>query len=100
MPAGVVCRDGAPITDLACRQFNPTACEEDPSKPWGKLPGPTTRDGDVEGKCSGDWTGGQLVDHVVIPAGLPAGEYVLGWRWDCEETTQVWASCADITIKH
>ena len=23
------------------------------------------------------------------PADLPAGQWVLGWRWDCEETTQV-----------
>ena len=29
---------------------------------------------------------------------LPAGDYVLGWRWDAEMTSQVWSSCADITI--
>jgi hypothetical protein len=34
---------------------------------------------DVEGECSGDWTGGQIVDRVKIPANLPAGDYVLGW---------------------
>ncbi len=34
---------------------------------------------DVEGACSGDWTGGQIVDRVKIPADLPAGDYVLGW---------------------
>ena len=33
-----------------------------------------------------------------VPAELPAGEYVLGWRWDCEMSSQVWASCADITL--
>jgi len=26
------------------------------------------------------------------------GEWVLGWRWDCEESNQVWASCSDVTI--
>ena len=26
------------------------------------------------------------------------GEYVLQWRWDCEESAQIWASCADIQI--
>jgi len=26
------------------------------------------------------------------------GDYVLQWRWDCEESLQVWASCADIKI--
>merc|ERR1711939_470098 len=37
-----------------------------------------------------------VVDQVNVP-NVP-GEYVLGWRWDCEETDQVWASCADIVI--
>merc|ERR1712000_387166 len=26
------------------------------------------------------------------------GDYVLQWRWDCEESLQIWTSCADITI--
>ena len=29
---------------------------------------------------------------------LPAGEYVLGWRWDSEETAQVWSNCADVKV--
>jgi len=41
----------------------------------------------------------QIVDKVVIPKDLPAGEYVLGWRWDCEESSQVWQTCSDITIE-
>ena len=52
----------------------------------------------MEGRCSGDWTDGQIIDTIAIPAELVAGDYVLGWRWDCEETTQVWQSCADVTI--
>ena len=27
----------------------------------------------------------EIVDHVLIPKNLAAGEYVLGWRWDCGE---------------
>ena len=27
-----------------------------------------------------------------------AGEYVLGYRMDCESSAQVWSSCADVTI--
>ena len=85
---------------------------------------------DVEGECSGDWTGGQIVDEVLIPMSLKPGPYVVGWRWDvraslallscslprslarhsplplsnghlslqCEETTQIWESCADVLI--
>jgi len=50
-------------------------------------------------KCSGEWNDAvDIMDHVVIPHSLPAGEYVLGWRWDCEESTQIWTSCSDVTI--
>jgi len=50
-------------------------------------------------KCSGDWNDEvEIVDKVRIPASLKPGKYVLGWRWDCEESTQVWGSCSDVTI--
>lgn len=78
----------------ACRQFEPP-CAADNG--WYAQP-PASKSVDVEGECSGDWTGGVIVDQVVIPASLEAGDYVLGWRWDCEESTQVWSSCADVTV--
>eukprot|EP00660_Eupelagonema_oceanica_P019760 gene19760-biopygen44345 len=28
------------------------------------------------------------MDRVAIPDNLEAGEYLLSWRWDCEESTQ------------
>lgn len=40
----------------------------------------------------------EIVDRVRIPAGLPSGDYVLGWRWDCEESNQIWSSCSDVTV--
>ena len=55
-------------------------------------------------KCSGFSNGGPLlpnlevVDRVRIPAGLAPGRWVLQWRWDCEESDQVWMSCADVEI--
>jgi len=50
-------------------------------------------------KCSGDWNDEvEIVDKVHIPADLKPGKYVLGWRWDCEESTQVWGSCSDVII--
>lgn len=38
-------------------------------------------------RCSGLWGpyNVEVVDTVRVPKGLPAGDYVLGWRWDCEE---------------
>jgi hypothetical protein len=37
-----------------------------------------------------------LVDKVQVPE--QKGEYILSFRWDCEQTAQVWNSCADIFI--
>ena len=37
-----------------------------------------------------------LVDNIRVPE--QKGEYVLAWRWDCEQTAQVWGTCADIEI--
>lgn len=39
-----------------------------------------------------------IVDLVQIPADLPAGEYAVSFRWDSEQTPQVWANCADVQI--
>lgn len=49
------------------------------------------------GKDVPEWSIG---DKVIIPADLEEGEYVLGWRWDCEESTQIWQNCADIILTH
>lgn len=40
-----------------------------------------------------------LVDKVKIPSDLPEGDYVVGFRWESEQTPQVWQSCSDVTIK-
>lgn len=48
------------------------------------------------GKYQWPWS---IVDKVVVPEDLEAGEYLLSWRWDCEETSQVWQNCADIRIE-
>jgi len=39
-----------------------------------------------------------IADEIKVPTDIDAGEYLLSWRWDCEESTQVWQNCADITI--
>lgn len=57
-----------------------------------------------ECRCSGWSNGGPLlpnvevVDRVALPASLSPGRYVLQWRWDCEESDQVWASCSDVQV--
>ena len=39
-----------------------------------------------------------VVDRVRVPD-VPAGDYVLRWRWDAEGTPQIWANCADVHIE-
>ena len=61
-----------------------------------------------------------IVDAVVVPAHLPPGKYVVGFRcvhsrvvpyphrayttphairrWDCEHTPQIWSECGDVTV--
>jgi hypothetical protein len=61
---------------------------------------PKSYDANALCRCSGEWGpfDMDIVDHVVVPAGLEAGEWVLNFRWDTEESNQVWQSCSDITI--
>lgn len=37
-------------------------------------------------------------DRVMVPQSLATGRYVLSFRWDCQNTPQVWNSCANIEI--
>ena len=39
-----------------------------------------------------------IVDQVQVPAGLPAGDYLLSFRWDSEQTPQIWLNCADVVV--
>ena len=48
--------------------------------------------------CEGSAHERAIRDVVKIPAHLKPGRYVLGWRWDCEATAQVWASCSDVEL--
>lgn len=57
------------------------------------------------GACSAEelafWTARfnfNIVDQVQVPTGLAAGDYLLSFRWDSEQTPQVWTTCADVTI--
>lgn len=39
-----------------------------------------------------------IQDRVMVPADLPTGNYVLSFRWDAEQTKQVWSQCSDVHI--
>ena len=101
VPAGSHCGNVCPkcgppeyAADAAC----PTPCSkqfpglpDDVSADPAVFPEPLPRGGD-------DFHSYAVEDSLVVPSDLPAGDYVLGWRWDAEMTSQVWSTCTDITI--
>jgi len=61
--------------------------------------------GSVDSSCDQDkWFAMQdfynfgIIDKVKIPEDLPAGSYVMSWRWDVEQSPQIWANCADVHL--
>jgi len=70
---------------------------------WGFQPVCEDAGMDVQGtqqSCTGMWGpyNLEIVDRVAVPSNLPAGEWVLNWRMDQEESNQIWQSCADIAV--
>lgn len=52
-----------------------------------------------QSNCSGLWMRNiTMYDYLRVPEHLKPGDYVLGFRWDCESSAQIWQSCADVTI--
>uniref|UniRef100_A0A6T8BFU4 Chitin-binding type-4 domain-containing protein n=1 Tax=Prymnesium polylepis TaxID=72548 RepID=A0A6T8BFU4_9EUKA len=99
----------SPSPSSPCSRDNPSACvreaypitylqpgEESSRCPTG-LMFPASWD-DGHGAGIGGEFRFEMVDQLEVPADAPPGEYSLSWRWDCEQTPQVWNSCADITI--
>jgi len=102
------CQHGKPKPAGECSKENPRACYV--------MPYPKTylKPGQQNGFCKSGlmfpsaWLDGtnqeigrfefSMVDKLQLPK-LTAGEYSLSWRWDCEQTPQVWNSCADVTIE-
>jgi len=78
--------------DAAC----PTQCSKHyPGTPSNAGADPKVFPWPVPGHDMHDFA---IEDTLRVPADIPAGEYVLGWRWDCEMTSQVWSNCADVTV--
>jgi len=48
--------------------------------------------------CEGSNHQRAIRDMIKIPKDLTPGKWVLGWRWDCEATAQVWENCADVLL--
>jgi len=42
--------------------------------------------------------GSILRDEVVLPPNFVSNHTLLGFRWDCEDTGQLWLHCADVKV--
>jgi len=52
-----------------------------------------------QGSCEAHKGPGTLLrDKVRLPAGYSSKHTLLGFRWDCQDTPQLWLNCADIAI--
>jgi len=69
-------------------------CDNPPAAhPWGRTSFPPPCDEECMRQ------GPSVLDVVKVPKGIKPGKYVVGFRYDCDATAQVWSNCADITIE-
>eukprot|EP00931_Biecheleriopsis_adriatica_P023657 TRINITY_DN14893_c0_g1_i1.p1 TRINITY_DN14893_c0_g1~~TRINITY_DN14893_c0_g1_i1.p1 ORF type:complete len:523 (-),score=94.84 TRINITY_DN14893_c0_g1_i1:137-1705(-) len=80
----------------ACGDFGTGDCD-DPQFPPPNVP--ASFDIPVVGfsGMNGPLEGLHIIDKVQVPQ-LEPGNYVLSWRWDCEQSAQVWSNCADVQL--
>jgi len=91
-----------------CSKDNPRACFGEPYPNSYLAPGQQVAECPTGLMFPSAWDAGagagiggsfnfEMVDKLQVPD-VPPGEYSLSWRWDCEQTPQVWNSCADVAI--
>lgn len=85
-----------------CSGFNLMTCPPGMTQFPEPLPGISSYLGNfmVMGKHTVGMEGVQfsIVDKVLVPSAIEAGDYLLSWRWDCEQSPQIWQNCADVKI--
>ena len=67
-------------------------CDNPPRHSWGSYSFPPPCGEDCMSLNPG------IVDQVRVPADLKPGKYVLGFRYDCDASSQVWQNCADLQL--
>lgn len=95
----VIGMDGKPITKINASRTNKGTHPK--GSVWTKNPIPQ-EEGLAPAPVPGAFGRGpfhiNIMDEVNVPDGLPAGHYVLSWRWDAEAVPQVWQGCSDVQI--
>ena len=98
LTGGVPLQARAPARDETCSSAQwPARLPHAMSTVDGPLP--------AQGFCESKGTGWRpdcsfaIYDTVRVPAELaPGDDYVLSFRWDCEQTPQVWTTCSSIRV--
>ena len=104
---GPLCLPGPNDTDATPFHCSPNETHSEPCRPCPGTPGSDCSRCDnsavpsfpapMSGALGNSHSHG-IRDIVKVPSDLPPGKYVLGFRYDCEATAQVWSSCSDITL--
>jgi hypothetical protein len=98
VPAGKHCGSGCPGCGPPLYAAD-GACPCDCDKKYPGLPAGNTDNATFPDPGGGDPNRDFVIEDTLrVPSDIPAGEWVLGWRWDAEMTSQIWTSCSDITI--
>lgn len=103
------CQASQPGPSKQCSKENPSACFGIPYSKSYLSPGQSTPRCPTGLMFPSLWDDGygqghegefmfSMIDELLVPTNVEPGEYSLSWRWDCEQTPQVWNSCADVTI--
>jgi hypothetical protein len=79
-----------------CSGLNMTYCPPFMTQFAEPLPGVSGFDPILDGGMQG--FAFNVVNKVEVPDAIPEGEYLLSWRWDCEQSNQIWENCADLII--
>lgn len=106
-------KKGGMSEDPCYAQKDKTTCEAESGCEWfdGKggvcwNPSAQSKSKNDKGASKADFSGAGtedyaaawvVVDKLVAPA--EPGNYLLQWRWDNEQTPQIWTTCADITVQ-
>mmetsp|Transcript_793 Transcript_793/g.931 ORF Transcript_793/g.931 Transcript_793/m.931 type:complete len:497 (-) Transcript_793:165-1655(-) len=111
-----VCYEGTKdASEIECESHDQTACAtHDDVCEWADTKSlcysktQDTKDANTKAKPEGFDGGGTIVDHeanqydwIIVDkliAPSEVGRYILQWRWDNEQTPQIWTTCSDIKV--
>ncbi len=80
---------------FSCDPRNMGNCQGRAERGWTSS---NVRNGRALAPSCHNGAGTSLRDLVKLPQGFSSEHTLLSWRWDCQQTKQVWSGCADVKI--